>query len=206
MNFGSTDRGAGDADALTAAAVQLMGIGEGKPAGKADGIHKLRYTALPLVFILADAHGLHRLRNQVRHAHAGIKARIGILEDHLDLLMHGFFLRAIGMGHILPLEAQHARSGFMQTHDRPTQSGFAAAGLAHDAEGGLFLNGKGQVLHGMELTTRGLEVFAKMLDLNDGCHGFVTSSNCSAARRHFTKCPGVISKWAGFSCRQASCA
>ncbi len=53
----------------------------------------------------------------------------------------------------------------MQPQDGAPQRGFAAAGLAHDAERLALRPGKADVVHGVEMPPRGLKIFFQMFDL-----------------------------------------
>ena len=63
-------QGAGDADALAAAAVQLVGIHIRHPAGKAHRIHQFLHLLLIFGRIGAGVIDLHRLPDNLRHAHS----------------------------------------------------------------------------------------------------------------------------------------
>ena len=99
----------GDADTLTAAAVQLVGVSVGQPAGEAHGVHQLSHLVVPVLLALEEPHGLHGLGDQVGHAHTGVQRGSGVLKDHLDLVVQLPALGLAGVGDVLPLKGEVSR-------------------------------------------------------------------------------------------------
>ena len=74
----------GNPDSLPAAAVQLMGIGVGKPLGQAYCVHELHCLVQHIGFGHA-AFDDHRLHNRLTDAHTGIQRGKRVLKDNLHV-------------------------------------------------------------------------------------------------------------------------
>ena len=148
-----------------------MGIGIRQPTGQAHGIHQLVDPFLQFLLGLAQAIYLQGVRNQFRHAVPGIEGGKRVLENELHvppqllLLLLG---QACGGP---PFKEDLPFGGLLESQYGPAQGGFAAARLAHHPEGLALTDGKGYVVHGVEHSRRGTEIFFQMVDFQQFSHG-----------------------------------
>ena len=91
---------------------------------------------------------VQRLSDDIRHRHAGIQRRIGILEDHgglgaerLDILG-----RLDGLSSVDDLTG----CGLVQMQDRSSRRGLAASGLSYQAKGLTFTDRERDIIHRLE--------------------------------------------------------
>ena len=164
---------AGNADALTLAAGELMGIAHGVLGVEADGLHQLHDPLAALLFVGAQLVDVQRLADDVLHRHAGVQRGVGVLKHHLHLLAVGqhIFLHlgaqhrlAVGV-HLqaavlvilfaavkqhLAVKSDSAGSGIVQLEQRAAHGGLAAAGFAHQTQRFAGTDGKGNIIHGLQ--------------------------------------------------------
>lgn len=95
----------GDADALTAASVELMRICVDQTVRETDDIHQLFNTGfqlclVSLIFMLV----CQRFSDQVKDGKSGVKGRVGVLKDHLHMAAEVFHFRCVKVMDILSME------------------------------------------------------------------------------------------------------
>ncbi len=111
MNLGSQRQGAGDADALAAAAVQLVGIGcciAGAPGPPCPSARQHGRRSPSCWAALVDDHGL---RDDLADRHSGVQGGIGVLEDDLHLLAQLLHLPGLYLMMSSPVVENLARGG-----------------------------------------------------------------------------------------------
>ena len=93
---------------------------------------------------------MERLGDDLRHGLARVEGAVGILEDHLESAPQP--RQALGgLGEeALAREDHLAGRRTVERHDKPRQSRFAAAALAHDAQGRAFIDGEVEAVDGLE--------------------------------------------------------
>ena len=153
--------GARHTDTLTAATVQLVGVGIPQALVQADRCHDglgplddLRLGET----LGADQGLLHRLK----HGHAGVEGGVGVLEDDLHLLAQLTQLFLVDVGDVLAVEEDLAFGALQQVDHGTAQGGLAAAGLADDAHGGALGNGESHIVHRVELAVGGIKIFLEV--------------------------------------------
>ena len=169
---------AGDTDALTAAAVQLMRIGVSQALGQTDGFHQLAHAGLTLSLVL-HAVNLQRLFDRLADGLARVQGREGILEDDLDILAQLAQLFLVQRGDVLAFEVYAAGSGLNQAENGASGGGLAAAGLTDDAQRLASFQSKGDVVNRMQLTTGYVEVLFEVLNIQqDVALGSIVCHSC----------------------------
>ena len=161
----------GNADTLPLAAGELVGITVGVLRVQAHLGHQLQHPLLPL--LLGGVHLVHvqRLGDDVGDSHAGIQRGIGVLENHCGLLP---VVQNVLLGFdLLAVEEDLAGGGLIQVQERAANGGFAAAGLAHQAQGLPPVDGEGNIVHSLQRlggkgTGGDIEVLLQVLDFNKG--------------------------------------
>lgn len=127
-----------------------------------------------------------RLGEQLAHGVARVEAAVRVLEHHLHVLARVAQLLAIHGEQVLPAKADCAAAGFVQAQQAAPQGGFAAAGLAHDAQGFARMHVQAQVaqrMHGV-LAPPGqqrlprVEGFAQALYLQNRRGSFCLCGRC----------------------------
>ena len=159
------DQSPGDADSLAAAAVQLVGISHIETPGKTHGLHHLIDLLINLGSIFADLIDQQRLRNQLPDRHTAVQARIGVLEDHLDLWPNLLHFPLGKSRNIFSLKKDLPGCGRFQAEKRPSQRGFSAAGLSHHAHRLSLRDTEIHIVHRMEKSRRCVEIFFQVSDL-----------------------------------------
>ena len=133
MKSGESAKGPGDADALTLAAGEFVGIA--RCIGRIEA-HPLEQGGHHLVALAAarDAMHLDRLADDAPHAHARIQAGDGILKNDLHVPPQpAEFFAAVGE-EVHPFVANIAAGGGDEPQDRAADGGLAAARFANEAE------------------------------------------------------------------------
>ncbi len=160
----------GDADALAAASVQLVGIYVRHPLRQTNRVHELRHPAvilLPAGAGLIDPHGF---ADDIRHPHSGIDGGVGVLEDDLHLPAQLLELLLGGLGNILPVIEDRPIRPLQQVEDHTPQGRFPAAGLAYHAQCFPLLQLKAHIVHRMKHSTGRGEILFQVFDLQNGSH------------------------------------
>ena len=150
--------GAGNADALAAAAVQLVGIGVDEALVQTHDPHQLLDLLFAFNLVRIEPEDLEWLGDDVAHRHAGVEGGVGVLEDDLHLLAQGVELLRGDVGNVLTVEIDLAVGGVQKTQHHAAQRAFTAAGLAYHAQGLALRDGEGHVIHGVELAGGGLKI------------------------------------------------
>ena len=157
----------GDADALAAASVQLMGVGVEQPGGQPHGLHQLRHPGVDFGLLDEDMIGLDGLADDLAHRLPGVQRGVGVLKNELHVLTHTAHLAQTQLPDVLALEEYLPGGGFDEPEDSAPGGGLSAARLPHQAQGLAPLKGEGHIVHGVEHPPLGLEVFDQMPDLKD---------------------------------------
>src|SRR5699024_6736580 len=140
-------QGPGDADALAAAAVQLVGEGVDKAPGQSHDVHQLQGPLLNVRPALEQLVLLDGLADEPHDALPGVQGGEGILEDHLHLRAHGAHTAAAVIGDVRAVEDDLTCGGLQKLENGAAGGGLAAAALAHDAQGLSLLNGEVHAVH-----------------------------------------------------------
>ena len=124
----------GDADALALAAGELMGVAIGLLGTEAYPLQQVDRLLLRLRFAGTQLVEEHRLGEDLHDLLAWVEGGIGVLEDHLHLPADGAHLLGLEAGDVTPVKRDLARLWLDELDDRTCRGGFAASGLAHQAE------------------------------------------------------------------------
>ena len=131
---GGVDRQrAGDADPLSLASRELMGVAVGEPRVHPDDVKQLVDPVLPL-FPLGQLEDVDRLADDVAHRLARVERRVRILEDHGHLAPPGAQPFASLLGDVFAFEMDRAGRGFEQPDQGSTKGRFAASRLADEPD------------------------------------------------------------------------
>src|SRR5215208_5185253 len=144
--------GAGDANALTLAAGELVRVAVDEVGVEADLLEELARALAPVV----EAEVAQRLLDDAAHGHARVQRRVRVLEDHLDVAPQGPELAVAERGDVAAVEDELAVRRLVEPDDRLGERGLAAAGLAHQAEAFAGEDIEGDVVHRLEVDA-GLE-------------------------------------------------
>ncbi len=171
MTLGVERKSARHVDALTLAAGELVRVALKVLDVEADLLHKVKDLLLALRRVGLGAMDDHRLLDGSGSREARVKTRVGVLEDHLDVLVHGLALGTLELGNILALEQDLAARGGVQARDAAAQRRLAAARLADDAQGLALEDVKANVRQGVQglglakqSLAAELELLAEVLD------------------------------------------
>ena len=103
-----------------------------------------------LADIVLDNHGL---LDGGRGGEARVEGGVGVLEDHLDVLVDTLELGPVELGDVLVAVDDLARGGAVELDDAAAERGLSAARLADDAEGLSFIHVERDVRESMSVTT-----------------------------------------------------
>ena len=220
---------ASDADALPLSSGELVRVAVDEVRVQANDPHDLLHLLLRLA-PTRDSKVAQRLGDDVAHRHARVQGRVGVLEDHLDLLAHPAQLLATQLGHVHVPEEHAARRGGLEPNDDPAQRRLSAAGLADEAQRLALPDHQVHAVHRMhdrpaQQATPGREVLDQLLDANKrtldrrvgarwrlrgrlGLAHFWAMDSGSLMffikTQHRASCPGSTSASGGSSVRQRS--
>ena len=135
-----------------------MGIGAAHAAVHADELHQLVHAAVDLLARVALGE-LHRLADGALNGLARVQCGVGVLKDDLHLVAQLGELAAVDMGDVLAAVENLAGRALQKVDERAAERALAAAALADDAERRALRDGEGDVVHGVQLAARSLEVF-----------------------------------------------
>ena len=145
---------------------------------QADGRKQLVDPALILLAGFRQMMNPNGLAHHIAGSLPRIKGAVRILEDKLNLSPQFTQMAFLQGGNVLSLEDDFSTGGVVQAKQRFGQGGFAAARLAHQAEGFTLANGKADViqrLHIANLSARNSfgdgEVLAQLANLQKGLIG-----------------------------------
>ena len=166
--FGVEHQRAGDTDTLPLPARELVRIPPGMLRRQADTLEHGKNLIVHILAGLADVVRLERLGDDIMHRHAGVQRGVRVLEDHLHLAADGLQLALFHMGNVLAVQDDLALARLIDADDGTRAAAFAAAALAHQAEGAAPAQRKADIVHGVDL---GLgadrEIFGQVFDLQD---------------------------------------
>ena len=147
------DQGAGDGDALTLTAGELMRIAVELLGRNADRAGNPQHALVQLILRELEVRN-QRLLQQLANGHARIQRGIRILKDQLHVaafLAHGF---RVERAEVFTLEVDFAFRRLNQAQNGSAGCGFAAAGFADQAERFFFVNRQGDILDGADIADR----------------------------------------------------
>ena len=153
----------GHTDSLSAAAIQLVGIGLLKPFCQSNRIHQLGYSGVQLLFRAAYMIDLQWLRDQLPHTHSRVQGRHGVLKNHLHISSNLLLFSAARFADILAVQKHLTGGGRHQSQNGSAQCGFSAAGFSHHTQCLLGTEGERHVIHCVEAASGGLEILFQML-------------------------------------------
>lgn len=84
---------------------------------EADFLHEVEDLLLALRGIRLDVMDDHRFLDGSRCGEARVKTRIGVLEDHLEVLVHRLARGTLKLGDVLAVIDDLAARGLMETND-----------------------------------------------------------------------------------------
>jgi len=145
-----------DGDALPLPAGKLMRVFLHEPRREADQLHQLGHTRRDFR-VRADGVRMQRLGERRIDGHAGIERGERVLKNHLHVAPHRTDLACAARRQILPFEENRAAGRRHQLHDRARKRGFAAAGLAHEAEHLAPAHGKRDAINSLHRARLALE-------------------------------------------------
>ena len=159
--LGFHDERLGDADALTLAAGELVGVACLVSGVEPDAFEPLGHTFadLPAGEVGVEAQALG---DDLAHGHARVQRRVGVLEDHL----HG---ACVALGQDLALVDHFAGGLVVQPQDDLTKGGLAGAALADETDDLARRDVEARVVHGMhDLVAPDVEVAGEAAVLDEG--------------------------------------
>ena len=155
----------GDADALALAARELVDEAVGVLLVQAHLFQQLIDLLGALGLVLVQVMHVHAFGHDVADGHAGVEGGVGVLKDHLGLPLVGKQLAALE-GVDVPAPVEHLAGGLV-VHAKAgaAAGGLAAAALAHKAQRLAFMDGEGDVVHGVQGAAMAeVEVFFEVFD------------------------------------------
>jgi hypothetical protein len=176
--FWAEGEGAGDADALALASGELVRVAAEGGSVHADGAEEFGDALAArggAEFFMDD----ERLGEDVFDAEAWVEGAEGILKDDLHVAAEGAEFGAGCGKDIGAIEMNTAGGGLDEAEDEATESAFAGAGFADEAEGFAGVNVEGDVVDGADFgVTVGragaeggfgeVERFCEIADFDDG--------------------------------------
>ena len=174
--LGVHGQGAGDAHALPLPARELVRVAVGVLAVEAHALQQADDAVAAVLVVGGQLVDVDAFAHDVPDGHAGVQAGVRVLE-------HDLHAAAVGQhidGDVLFFVKQHlaviddgAVGGLVQAQQRAARGGLAAAGLAHQAQGLAFADGKADVVHGLHIAlvpahTAGGEVLLQVPDFHEG--------------------------------------
>src|SRR5207247_1899973 len=124
---------AGDPDALTLAARELVRVAVGEVRVETHHAQELLHP-LGLLLALGEVMDLDWFADDVAHGHARIQRRVRILEDHLHTASHLAHLLAAELGELHAVEHDLPGRGLVQLKDRASGRRLPASRFADEAE------------------------------------------------------------------------
>ena len=171
-HFGVQRQRTGNADTLTAAAVQLVRVAVGETFCQGYRLHQFIHTLVQRFLIglrLVDFHGLG---NQLTHRQAGIKRGVRVLENHLHVGTHGVELFVGHCGDVLAFKANLTGRRICQAQDGLAQRGFATAGFTNNAQRLACIQREGDIIHSMQQAVGNGEILFQVLDFQNRHYTF----------------------------------
>ena len=96
-----------------------------------DQIHKVQDLFSAVLLALVEVVDVQGLTDDVLDRHTGVQGRVGVLEDHLHLFAETSDVLARDL---FALEPERSSGRLVQVQERPSDGGFAAAGLTDEAQ------------------------------------------------------------------------
>ena len=163
-DFGVHRQSAGNADTLTAAAVQLMRIYIGIALCQTNGTHQLQGTLFNRFPALNQLMLDNRLADKLHNGFTRVQRRERILENHLHFLAQWAHFLTAQLGDIVALEDDFAAGGLNQLQDAAAGGRFTAAGFAYDTQSFALLQSKAYTVDSVQLTCSGIKIFGKIFN------------------------------------------
>src|SRR5215203_1841489 len=150
--------GPGHPDPLALAARELVRVAVVVLGVEADHLEELLHPSLALA-AGATAHvvGLQRLGDDVAHRHAGVQARVGVLEDDLHVPAHAEHPLSVVTKYVLAVEDHLTLGGFEKAQDETGERALAAPRLPHKPERLPTTYGEVDAVHGLDVPDRALQ-------------------------------------------------
>ena len=155
----------GDADALAASAVELVGVGVDQAMGQAHGVHQVQHPHEALVAVRDELGQEDGFLDGFRDGLAGVERGERVLEDDLHFPAHVAHFIHAELAYVRAVEGDLAVGGLDEAQDGATHGGLAAAGFADDPERASFLDGETHIVHRLEHSGRHMEVFFEVFHL-----------------------------------------
>ena len=164
----------GDADTLTLTARELVRVAVGMLTVQADTLQQGDDLVVALLGVGAQVVDVDALAHNVADRHAGVKARVGVLEHNLHTAAVGQHVHR----DLLFLVKQHlaviddgAVRRLIQTQQGAAGGGLAAAGLADQTQGLALADGKAYIIDSLHILlvlahTAGREILLQVLYLD----------------------------------------
>jgi hypothetical protein len=159
--------GAGDVDALTLAAGELVGEAGEDVRGEAYVLHEFVEAGADLIAGEAALDG-ERLGDDLTDAHAGIERAVGVLEDHLDAAAKDAEVALAGGEEVVFLvwavEGDLAGGGLDEAQEEAGYGALAGAGFADEAESFAAVDGEGEIVDDARLPV----LFGEVANFEEG--------------------------------------
>ena len=147
-------QGAGNAHALPLTAGEFVGVAVGVLAVQAHALQQGNDAVVSVLLVGCQLVDVDAFAHDVADGHAGVQAGVGVLEHDLHPLPVGQHIHR----DLLFLVKQHlavvddgAVGGLIQAQQGAAGGGLAAAGLAYQAQGLAFADGKAHVVHSLDV-------------------------------------------------------
>jgi hypothetical protein len=139
------DQRPGERDPLFLATRQLVWVPVSVVRVESDAVQQVTCDLLAAT-PWSDAVDLQRLRDRLPDGHPGVKAGVGVLEDHLCLPSEPLQLLVVEGGDVLVVEQDGAVRRLLQPEDRLRRRRLSTAGLADEPDRLTAVDGKGDAV------------------------------------------------------------
>ena len=194
---GMQGQGLGDGNALALASGELVGVAV---LGALGHPHQIQQPVHLLFHGLAGGQAVvdHGVRQNLKHVLFGVQGGVTVLKHHLQLGADCLQLPGLRVCELQPVKADGAGGGLLQPDNLPADGALAAAGLAHQAQGGAGVDGKAHVVHRVDVAGDVGDdaplhrvINFQMLHLEQ--RFCLTHARTSWTRQQHTRCSGAIS-------------
>ena len=173
--LGVHSQGAGDADALALTAGELVRVAVGVLTVQADALEQGDDLVMTLLGVGAQVVDIDALADDVADGHAGVQARVGVLEHDLHTAAVGQHINGdlfLFVKQDLAVVDDGAVGRLIQAQQGAARRGLAAAGLTDQAQRLALADGKAHVVHGLNVLlvlahAAGGEILLQMLYFNE---------------------------------------
>ena len=173
--LGVHSQGAGDADALALTAGELVRVAVGVLTVQADALEQGDDLVMALLGVGAQVVDVDALADDVTDGHAGVQARVGVLEHDLHTAAVGQHINGdlfLFVKQDLAVVDDGAVGRLIQAQQGAARRGLAAAGLTDQAQRLALADGKAHVVHGLNVLlvlahAAGGEILLQMLYFNE---------------------------------------